>query len=323
MDAAAREKAKHVPLECPPPVAPAKLGPLARAVRRALTSEPAFLADATSLESLLLRSSPFGYRGLAGGAEHMARIVRNATLPRERRFRRCAVIGSARHLLDRDLGGCIDGHDAVLRVNLAPAPGHFGASVGRSTTWRLETDLPYVNARKNKGPSSGDALEHIVWCHNKYLGRCHFLPSEFAGVHMLSPRYVAVASEVFLLLHQHATGTTPAAPRRAVDVELMRALGNTSNLGVRAEPRRPPSSGLLTVALALVHCDHVNVFGFEVDRNGQQSDRCPKYYDPPRCMTTALYSSIGNKYHSWFLQVSALRAMHALGLVRVVDTSTA
>lgn len=243
----------------------------------------------------------------------MRRLVRNATLPLKRRFRRCAVVGSARHLLDRDLGGCVDSHDAVLRVNLAPASAQFAASVGRSTTWRLETDAPFQAARRaTRGP--GMAHEHIVWCHNGFLGRCHFFPSTMRSVHMLSPRFVAVASEIFLLLHRHVASETSD--------ELARALNASAapRLGVRHEPRRPPSTGLLAVALALVHCQHVNLFGFEAHREGERSARCAKYYDPPgRCMTTAAYAAVGNKYHAWGLQIGALRALHALRLVTVVD----
>lgn len=315
-DAEARKQAKLTQVHCPPSGTRMRLGPLAKAVKRALLAEPAFLAEASGLELLLLRGAPFGYRGLLGGAAHLSNLVRNATLPRERHFQRCAVVGSARHLLDRDLGECIDSHDTVLRVNLAPVSEQFAASVGRATTWRLETDLPYLNARKSKGRSAGMANEHIVWCHNRYLGRCHFLPSEMPNVHMLSPRYVAVASEVFLLLHKHAMAAKTTSVSQLE--ELMHAL-NASMLGVRGEPRRPPSSGLLAVALALAQCRQVNLFGFEVGRDGERSPRCPKYYDPPRCMSTTSYASIGNKYHAWFLQVSALSALHAMGLVRVVD----
>ena len=137
---------------------------------------------------------------------------------------------------------------------------------------------------------------------------------------MLSPRFVAVVSEVFLRLHQLHTASE--GDEAAAQAALLRALNvSAQGLGTRRfEPRRPPSTGLLAIALALVHCHHVHLFGFEARREGERSPRCAKYYDlPGRCMTMATYATTGNKYHSWGLQIGTLRVLHKLRLARVVD----
>jgi hypothetical protein len=56
------------------------------------------------------------------------------------RFRTCAIVGSAGHLLNTSLGVAIDAHEMVLRFNEAPTTG-YERDVGTRTTHRILTGL--------------------------------------------------------------------------------------------------------------------------------------------------------------------------------------
>ena len=76
-------------------------------------------------------------------------FVRNATTPpTPQRFGRCAVVGSGSQLVSSKLGTCIDGHDAVIRLNDAPVTVQHAEDVGWRTTWRLSTMQSWVDAVK-------------------------------------------------------------------------------------------------------------------------------------------------------------------------------
>ena len=139
---------------------------VAQFLQRTVQATPLFMADAFA-PALLLYHPPRGLRdnGLVGNCNRSARsvsrtgecdmlrlaraLVRNATHPTTAaRFGRCAVVGSGSQLDASKLGACIDGHDAVIRLNDAPVAPQYADDVGQRTTWRLSTMQSWVDAVK-------------------------------------------------------------------------------------------------------------------------------------------------------------------------------
>ncbi|KAL3921754.1 MAG: hypothetical protein SGPRY_004798, partial [Prymnesium sp.] len=69
---------------------------------------------------LMRHKPPYGYRFGTFREQDLQAKRRNATLPERRKFGSCAVVGSSGTLLRRKLGGEIDAHDSVIRINAAP-----------------------------------------------------------------------------------------------------------------------------------------------------------------------------------------------------------
>ena len=165
--------------------------PETRFLHRTLQATPLFMADAFP-PALLLYHPPRGLRdnGLQPSckARAVSRVgtcdmlsvaeafVRNATIPPPPRvFSRCAVVGSGSHLDASDLGGCIDAHDAVIRLNDAPVAPQYMKDVGTRTTWRLSTMQSWVDAVKvlptsSHSPTHGP-LPHFCLIHSTALPR--------------------------------------------------------------------------------------------------------------------------------------------------------
>jgi len=269
-----------------------------------------FLAGATA--TLLQRHRPPG--GLGTGCTPPAcdavSIIRAAVQPKLGVYERCAVVSSSRSLMNAGLGACIDGFDGVMRFNDAPLVSR--RDLGAKTTWRLSTYSPWrvVTDSERLGSGLFTADHQLLYCHNHWLGVCQTTPA----AKTINPTFVNHAQRFI-------AGVT-------------RGLRRPHGEG----PHRPPSSGMLGVALALVLCNHTTVFGMtaedpQADRTARR--RCAKYFDwisfgngsSPRqtrptgrrgCITAEEYFHPAlNSFHSWSMEREVLRTLHGAGVLHV------
>ena len=160
-------------------------------------SAPLFIASERA-RRLASAKAPFGL--MMGGkseAEMVARIRkyrRNSSIPLRCRFATCAVVGSSGALRGARLGGAIDAHDAVIRINAAPTYRHEVA-VGARTTWRIHnSEKPYMMA------ASGLPELQVNVCHMAWIGSCQH--QAFSGAFASTLAYVnpRFYSQLFSLL---------------------------------------------------------------------------------------------------------------------------
>mmetsp|Transcript_39621 Transcript_39621/g.84382 ORF Transcript_39621/g.84382 Transcript_39621/m.84382 type:complete len:267 (+) Transcript_39621:87-887(+) len=88
-------------------------------------------------QALMRQKPPYGYKFQTFRIDELLAKLHNGSMPKKRHFRRCAVVGSSGSLLQHELGAEIDDHDAVIRINSAPASSRFGRFTGVRTTWRV------------------------------------------------------------------------------------------------------------------------------------------------------------------------------------------
>ena len=166
-----------------------------------------------------------------------------------RQHGRCAVVGSSAALLHRRHGPRIDSHDAVYRVNEATVEA-YGKHVGRRTTvrvWGMQK-MPDLNSR---WATANHTI--VIYCGpTSWVGKCwQHIPT--TGRPRLSPW---AWEEVNLAVHG------PAA----------------------ASVTTYPSSGVMTVWLALAQCSSVTLFGFgwcePSDATAKGMAHNAVYYDP-------------------------------------------
>lgn len=210
-----------------------------------------------------------------------------------RQHRTCAVVGSSASLLGRRHGHHIDGHDAVYRVNLAPAGvapagDRYRKHVGRRTTTRVWGDqtMPDLSSLWTV------ANETIVL----YCGptvnviNCWWsLPT--TGRPRLSP---LAWEEASLAIHGTAASKLSAALTQF------------------------PSSGAMAVWLALAQCASVSLFGFgwcdPAEARASSLTSNAVYYDPH---DTRHKQGFG-KHHNMEAEWAWLRSLKAQGLVKRV-----
>ena len=266
-------------------------------------------------------------------------------------FNRCAVVGSAHHMLiGKGLGRCIDEHDLIMRFNhngggsatlpADPAEQQRRLHFGLRTTWRISTFPTWVHtvrreqqqstissttsSSRRARPNAQTALyanqttpEQILYCNSYWVGACRFTPK---GSIALSPLFIT------------------AVQRLMSDV--LRANG-WSRQRRRDAHLKTPSSGMVGVALALASCRHVNLFGFTLDENllkpsppAQQTRNTEGGLDGSGgggggggdnascgadCEAVRGYFARGAYHHPWQLQMPTLRALAAQKQVHVVD----
>ena len=83
-----------------------------------------------------------------------------------------------------------------------------------------------------------------------------------------------------------------------------------ANIGIHA---KSPSSGFLTLVLALGVCDQVDVYGMTLDLEAEPLDRCAKYYDDkPWCTRSGAYFGREGRFHNWPREAAAMRRLRQL-----------
>ena len=195
---------------------------------------PLFFAEEDAAR-LLRHPPPFGYQFPRVTLASVRARQRNATVPTERRFRSCAVVGNSGTLRLRKLGHEIDQHDAVFRVNHAPPPQQSGGKqlvpwTGERTTWRIVTSRWFDEAKRD--PSQ----RILAVCDRPFIYSCQNILFENGPVrlvHNVNPRFYA-------------------AVRR------------------QAGKSRIPLAGLVATGLALRTCDSVDVYGLSTMQHDER-----------------------------------------------------
>ena len=201
-----------------------------------------------SIDSLLLQHTPYGFRDDVN-ASTLARwqdlISAHASPTLLRRQHRCAVVGSSGVLTNSSLGAQIDKADHIIRMNTAPTEG-FDRDVGSRTTIRVATLTAGQHVRKQFRESASTVL--VYYCHVYWIGACWgYIPREPAP--RLNPGLLRVAQ----------------------------ALLRTNRLF--------PTSGMMSILLAMSLCERIDLFGF-----GTLPDTsCSKYYGA--CTRPSIYYS--------------------------------
>ncbi|KAK7139449.1 hypothetical protein R3I93_016555 [Phoxinus phoxinus] len=158
------------------------------------------------------------------------------------RCRTCAVVGNSGNLLRSHYGQLIDSHDFVIRINKGPTKG-FEKDVGSKTTHRILYPESAVDV---------DNSTHLVLLPFK-IEDMRWLISVFTTRHITST-YIRVRPTVnadrdkVMIIH-------PAFIKYVYESWLQKH-------------GKYPSTGFITLILALHICDEVNVFGFGAKSDG-------------------------------------------------------
>ena len=200
----------------------------------------------------------------------------------------CAVVGSSGHLLRNRHGRDIDASDMVFRVNAAPTHG-FEPYVGS------RTDLRIWGARHDFGVDWGgmdnSSTNIAFYCQPvAWIGRCwHGILSERVVRARLSP-----------LIWSHTR-------------DQMRIAATASGISWRSG--HFPSSGAITISLALQLCSTVMVFGVGNDSHpwncasASHSPTCGKYF---REGPNPYMSPSCGKWGKWWRYMQASDPFHDL-----------
>ena len=207
-------------------------------------------------------------------AERMfSRITESSSVfERPERRRICAVVGASRNLLGSGYGDLIDAHDLVFRVNRAPT-GSFQSDVGERTTHHVMWPRDLEEWEYDR-----DAyllMTPIAASTRDVFDRILSLVDE--DLHWDPMRVRIIHPEFVIYLHENWTEEWMAYP----------------------------STGFITLMVALNVCDEVGVFGFGADAAG----RWDRYYeDEPKDESN---------FHPANIEARLMREMEAHGILKI------
>ena len=245
-----------------------------------------------SAELMYLLSERPRFRAMPGGVVQQLRSWTQSTErgqwgyfhTREPTHATCAVVGSGSSLLERSHGARIDRHDAVFRVNEAPPGSKFAQHVGRRTTVRV-WGVQHLPDMSGHWAVAEEAL--VVYCGPvTWVGQCwSWIPTS------PRPRFSPFAwQQVSIDIHGETTTN--------VKSQLPRAQRTSTTV---------PSSGAMSVWLALAMCRNVSVFGFGWCDATADTRVGAVYYDP-----TDRRNKIGfARYHDLPAEWRWLRRLHS------------
>ena len=287
----------------------------------------AALAQHAEFDRLCAKDAPYGFRPMCHGADarESLQMLRGLRDPATCYYKTCALVGASGTLLGSRLGGAIDKHDAVIRINFAPDGRMAGrekhaphsheptwiADVGARTTWRVLTmeGYGYLNhyprfwLKPPKGHGSHATMAGIpqrpllaISCHTptqRTLGRCRVERLRQVFDHPWSASYLINPS--------------------LMDDVRQEYFQNVKN-------QRTLSTGMTAVAFARKLCGEVHLYGFG---NGSCGDTCYHYYD---CGPTAGSSGTNQSefltnprtsggFHNFSAQASVLLRMVSEGKI--------
>ena len=209
--------------------------------------------------------------------------------------RTCAVVGSSASLLSRRHGAHIDAHDAVYRMNLAPSGSRMHSDgaryrkhVGARTTIRVWQDqiMPDLS---NKWTRANETI--VLYCG--------------PTVNLISCWWSLPT-----------TGRPRLSPLAWEQVNL--AIYGASRLPASAAVTQFPSSGAMTVWLALAQCASVSLYGFgwcdPADARAAGIASNAVYYDPHDERKKQGFGG----YHNMEAEWTWIRSLKAQGLVKRV-----
>ncbi|XP_063056271.1 CMP-N-acetylneuraminate-beta-galactosamide-alpha-2,3-sialyltransferase 1-like [Engraulis encrasicolus] len=174
-------------------------------------------------------------------------MYRDAALER---CRVCSVVGNSGNLINSHYGPMIDDGDFVLRINRGPTKG-FEQDVGNKTTHRIIYPESAIDI---------DNSTHMVFFAFKMVD-LKWLVSLFKQQNKLVKKTIKANMSLVMV----------ASPRfmKYVHHQWLQKHG------------RYPSTGFMTLIMALHICDKVRVFGFGADKNGNWNhyfERIPPAY---------------------------------------------
>jgi hypothetical protein len=203
----------------------------------------------------------------------------------------CAIVGSSGSLTGSRLGTQIDAHDVVMRFNLAPAGGAWGADVGNRTTVRVLTDkvvAPFLKASTARFSRASEPHSTLLlYCMAQgWVGKCMH-EARVAHVNPVFAKHLRAELD-----QQHGRG-------------------------------RLPSAGITGMAMAIAHCGTVTLYGFGNASDAKQGNgttghalACGHYWECSR--QQGKYFAGKQGYHDWNAQWRVLSAW----LDRVASNAT-
>jgi len=162
--------------------------------------------------------------------------------PRSKKRRICAVVGASRNLLGSRYGNLIDAHRLVFRVNRAPTDG-FDVDVGTKTS------------------------HHVTWPRD--LEEWEFDRGAYLLMSPIAANNLNIFDRISTLVEEDLRWDSGLV--RIIHPEFFKYVHENWT----EERVEYPSTGLITLMIALHVCDEVNVFGFGADAQG----RWDRYYE--------------------------------------------
>lgn len=192
--------------------------------------------------------------------------------PKADRRRICAVVGASRNLLGSGYGDLIDAHDLVFRINRAPTRS-YGSDVGKKTTHHVMWPRD---------------LEEWQYDRDAYL----LMTPVSAGTKNVFDRILYLVDED---LHWDPLRV------RIIHPEFVKYLYENWTEGRLAYP----STGFITLMVALNVCDEVDVFGFGADASG----RWDRYYED--------FPEDVSQFHPADIEAQRMREMEESGILKI------
>jgi len=175
------------------------------------------------------------------------------------RKKTCALVGSSDHLLNATFGEEIDAHEAVIRVNAAPAG--MGPDTAYAQHVGSKTDVRFVNEYGNTPPAE------------LAQPRCIFLHEPFTPCGRLCWRSPSMCRLENCNLTQLVCRPQAAKER---DWGQNYVFLDHAHPDMAYKMVERATAGFKALAYALHNCDHVSVYGFGPSCNGEIGQ---KYYD--------------------------------------------
>jgi beta-galactoside alpha-2,3-sialyltransferase (sialyltransferase 4A) len=184
----------------------------------------------------------------------------------------CAVVGASRNLLGSGYGDLIDAHDVVFRVNRAPTQA-YGSDVGRKTT------------------------HHVMWPRD--LEEWQYDRGAFLLMIPITANTKDVFDRILYLVDEDLRWDPLRV--RIIHPGFVMYVHESWTEGSKTYP----STGFLTLMVALNICDEVDVFGFGADASG----RWDRYYEEvPEDVS---------QFHPATIEARLMREMEENGILKI------
>lgn len=171
---------------------------------------------------------------------------------RQKHFDRCAVVGNSGVSLGLALGEDIDAHDLVVRFNYPPLAG-FERDLGNRTDWMLTGASTLFKSN-----------HHPFLQYSDYPSNMSLILFPRSASTLLERRAELLRDDVAPRLRFVSPFFTDLVQR--LFVEYVRQLGDSSRANDKGHTHRP-SSGLRGIVVALLACNHTDVYGFGASRD--------------------------------------------------------
>ena len=114
-------------------------------------------------KNLYIKNPPYGYRLKDFYFKDLKKFKKNASIPPNKHYKTCAVVGNSGSLLNKHYGKEIDSHEAVFRVNYFHLKSKYS---GTKTTWSVLASPSYISFKAK-------SYKTAVLCNRPYIYSCH------------------------------------------------------------------------------------------------------------------------------------------------------